>query len=57
MIDCCEEFGYVIINVKNKFCVGDLFELMMLSGNIIFMLNEMLDKRNYFIMDVKGLGY
>ena len=57
VIDRCEESGYAIINVKNKFCVGDSLELMTPSGNITFILSEMLDKRNHSIKDAKGSGH
>ena len=57
VIDRCEESGYAIINVKNKFCVGDSLELMTPSGNITFVLSEMLDKKINSITDAKGSGH
>ena len=53
----CDETGFAIIDVKNKFCVGDSLELMTPSGNITFALNEMLDKKNLNISDAKGSGH
>ena len=53
----CDETGFAIIDVKNKFCVGDSLELMTPSGNITFALNEMLDKKNLCISDAKGSGH
>ena len=53
----CDETGFAIIDVKNKFCVGDSLELMTPSGNITFALNEMLDKKSLYISDAKGSGH
>lgn len=53
----CDETGFAIIDVKNKFCVGDSLELMTPSGNITFALDEMLDKKNLSIADAKGSGH
>ena len=53
----CDETGFAIIDVKNKFCVGDSLELMTPSGNITFALDEMLDKKNLYISDAKGSGH
>jgi len=53
----CNETGFAIIDVKNKFCVGDSLELMTPSGNITFALDEMLDKKNLYISDAKGSGH
>lgn len=53
----CNDNGLVEIDVKNKFCIGYLFEFMMLKGNINFKLDFMENKKGEVISDVKGLGY
>ena len=53
----CEHTGFAIIDVKNKFCVGDSLELMTPSGNITFTFDDMLNKKNQSITDAKGSGH
>ena len=48
---------YIKIEVKNRFLIGDSLELMTTSGNITFVLNEMLDQKGKEISDAKGSGY
>ena len=48
---------YIKIEVKNRFVVGDSMELMTTSGNITFILHEILDKNRQPIIDAKGSGY
>ena len=48
---------YIKIEVKNRFVVGDSMELMTTSGNITFILYEILDKNRQPIIDAKGSGY
>ena len=48
---------YIKIEVKNRFLIGDSLELMTTSGNIAFVLNEMLDQKGKEISDAKGSGY
>lgn len=47
----------VEVEVKNKFVFGDSFELMMLKGNVIFILEVMENCKGEVIDDVKGNGY
>jgi putative protease len=49
--------GYLKIEVKNRFIVGDSLELMTTSGNITFTLTEMKDKKGNLIEDAKGSGH
>jgi putative protease len=53
----CEQTGYAIIDVKNKFCVDHQLELMTPSGNVTFVLDRMLDKNGSEIDDAKGSGH
>ena len=48
---------YIKIDVKNRFVVGDRLELMTTSGNITFILKEILDKNGHSITDAKGSGH
>lgn len=48
---------YLKVDVKNCFVVGDVFEFMIILGNIIFKLIEIFDKKGNLIFEVKGLGY
>ncbi|MDV2468601.1 tRNA 5-hydroxyuridine modification protein YegQ [Acinetobacter chinensis] len=48
---------YIKVEVKNRFVVGDSLELMTTSGNITFILSEILDKKGHSITDAKGSGY
>ncbi len=49
--------NYIRIDVKNRFVVGDSLELMTTSGNITFILDEILDKKGQSISDAKGSGH
>ncbi|KAA8735015.1 U32 family peptidase [Acinetobacter qingfengensis] len=51
------EGKYICIAVKNKFLVGDQLELMTPQGNHIFILEDMLDKKDQPIHDAKGDGH
>jgi len=53
----CEQTGWAIIDVKNKFCVGHQLELMTPSGNVTFVLEAMNDKHGNAIIDAKGSGH
>lgn len=48
---------YLKVDVKNRFVVGDVLELMTTSGNIIFKLTEILDKKDNPILEAKGSGH
>lgn len=48
---------YIKIDVKNRFVVGDSIELMTTQGNITFVLNEILDKKDNPISEAKGSGH
>ncbi|KAK0333048.1 hypothetical protein LTR94_022472 [Friedmanniomyces endolithicus] len=48
---------YLKVDVKNRFVVGDVLELMTTSGNIIFKLTEILDKKGNPILEAKGSGH
>jgi len=52
-----EETGLIKIDVKNKFLVGDQLELMTPSGNQLFTLTSMKDKKGEAITDAKGSGH
>lgn len=41
--------NYIKIDVKNRFIVGDSLELMTTSGNVTFILTEILDKKGHSI--------
>ena len=49
--------NYIKIDVKNRFVVGDSLELMTTSGNISFILDEILDKKGLSITEAKGSGH
>ena len=48
---------YLKVDVKNRFVVGDVLELMTTSGNITFKLTEILDKKGNPILEAKGSGH
>lgn len=52
-----DENGFVYIDVKNKFCVGHVLELMTPKGNITFELTHMQNSKNEPIYDAKGSGH
>ncbi len=52
-----EQTGYIEIDVKNKFLVGDRLELMTPSGNVSFDLTEMTNLKGEAISDAKGSGH
>ena len=49
--------NYIKIDVKNRFIVGDSLELMTTSGNVTFILSEILDKKGHSILEAKGSGH
>ncbi len=48
---------YLKVDVKNRFVVGDVLELMTTSGNITFKLTEILDNKGNPILEAKGSGH
>jgi putative protease len=52
-----EKTGLVEIDVKNKFLVGDLLELMTPTGNKSFILSHMENVKGEAIHDAKGSGH
>lgn len=48
---------YLKVDVKNRFVVGDVIELMTTSGNITFKLTEILDNKGNPILEAKGSGH
>ena len=48
---------YIKVDVKNRFVVGDVLELMTTSGNITFKLTEILDKKGNPTLEAKGSGH
>ncbi|OTG87453.1 U32 family peptidase [Acinetobacter sp. ANC 4558] len=48
---------YIKVDVKNRFVIGDRLELMTTSGNITFILTEILDKKGNLITEAKGSGH
>lgn len=48
---------YLKVDVKNRFVVGNVLELMTTSGNITFKLTEILDKKGNPILEAKGSGH
>lgn len=52
-----EQTGFIEIDVKNKFLVGDQLELMTPSGNITFTLTQMKNLKGEDITDAKGSGH
>lgn len=51
------EDGYLTIDVKNRFTIGDTLELMTPKGNISFTLKEMLNRKHEAIESAKGSGH
>ena len=49
--------GFSLIDVKNKFLVGDSLELLTPAGNISFTLNEMQDKDGNSLEEAPGGGW
>lgn len=49
--------GWLKIDVKNRFMVGDTLELMLPSGNIRFKLNELHNKQHEAIQVAPGSGH
>lgn len=52
-----EKEGYLDIDVKNKFLVGDKLEMMTPQGNISFILEAMENFKGEAITDAKGSGH
>lgn len=52
-----EETGYVEVDVKNKFLVGDTLEIMTPSGNKTFVLEKMENLKGEPVEDAKGSGH
>ena len=52
-----DDRGKIMIDVKNKFQLGDELELMMPSGNHVFKLESMLNKNAVSIDVAPGSGY
>ena len=52
-----DESGMAIIDVKNKFVVGDTLELMTPKGNIIFELTQMVNKKGEKTNVAPGSGH
>ena len=48
---------YLKVDVKNRFVVGDVLELMTTSGNVTFKLTEILDKKGNPTLEAKGSGH
>ncbi|MCC2616350.1 tRNA 5-hydroxyuridine modification protein YegQ [Aestuariibacter halophilus] len=57
IIGRCEHTGQAIVDVKNKFSVGDSLELMTPNGNQRFTLNSMADRHGAPIDVAKGSGH
>lgn len=53
----CNVEGMVEVVVKNKFLVGDLVEMMMLKGNIVFKIDCLLNCKNESVEVGLGDGY
>lgn len=49
--------GLAEVDVKNKFVVGDVLELMTPKGNVVFQLEKMESAKGEIIDDAKGNGY
>ena len=49
--------GYLKIDVKNRFVVGDSLELMTPQGNITFTLEQMKDRKGNDVESAKGSGH
>ena len=52
-----EDDGYFLVDVKNKFLVGDSLELLTPEGNISFTLSEMQDKDGKPLQEAPGGGW
>ena len=52
-----DEDGQYLIDVKNKFKVGDSMELLTPAGNVPFTLNEMQDKEGKSLQEAPGGGW
>jgi len=52
-----EATGYIEIDVKNKFLLGDRLELMTPAGNLSFTLEHMENLKGEAIEDAKGSGH
>ena len=52
-----DDRGKIMVDVKNKFQIGDELELMMPSGNHVFKLESMLDKKGASIDVAPGSGH
>jgi len=52
-----DSVGWVKVDVKNKFMVGDQLEIMTTKGNHSFTLQAMKDKNRININDAKGSGH
>jgi putative protease len=52
-----DDRGKVMVDVKNRFQIGDELELMMPSGNQVFKLESMLDKNGASINVAPGSGH
>lgn len=51
------ENGYMTVDVKNRFIVGDSLELMTPQGNITFGVNEIIDRKGNSVDSAKGSGH
>lgn len=51
------EAGHYLVEVKNKFVIGDLLECITPSGNFSFTLLKMWSESRLPIVDAKGSGY
>jgi len=56
VIECHDDKGFVTVDVKNHFEVGDKLELMSPTGNAIWTLDAMQDKDNREIHTARGSG-
>jgi len=52
-----DQNGFAIVDVKNKFLVGDTLELMTPEGNIVFKLTQMLNKKGEKTSVAPGSGH
>jgi len=52
-----DDRGKVMVDVKNRFQLGDELELMMPSGNRVFALESMLDRNGTSINVAPGSGH
>ena len=52
-----DEDGQYLIDVKNKFKVGDSMELLTPAGNVTFTLHEMQDKEGKSLQEAPGGGW